>query len=388
MERRTFLKMMLGGSAILPLASCARRLSPVANLIDLLNSGAPEVTLTAAVTRLDDPYTLDHPVKINGDGKQLIIGQGGKLTYQPNWPGQCVIDNAQLGFVRMGINAQERGIVAKAGLELTNNDVTINCLRAAGPNLNTYTPAWLVDVDAPSNCGPVIMKGNKVRGLYPYGGGFVFGRNMTGVEAFVAEDNDLERCHGTFQLTYGRYADFRRNSMRRCSWGNFVTGAYDDVTIEDNSTITPGDGAAGDSITIGNGNRIKIRRHTSVGGSCYGFLLQPSGGTLDNVDIEDCSIIGHLTSAIYAAGPIGNLAVRGSVMGFNGGWGIAATQINAMSVNDNLFLHNADHDAAPQHLFWNGVNIASWSGNKRGSQYTSAYPPVADGKYPYVDYPL
>jgi len=374
-----------------------------ANLVDLLQDtpANDELTLTEE-THLHTPYTRQHGVRINRNGKKLWLTQ--PLTFAPLNPAETMklLGPGPIQWTKANAG-NERALIMKGGFEIEDAQVLLDVSRS-GSNLSFSAPAWLIEIDAPDACAPARIDGVSASGNFQYGAGFLNGKQCAGLEALEVAGGPLRYIHGGIILVGARHTRIKHVATQHVSWTSFFANLFEDLEFFYTSASISGDGTSGDGMMIGSGNGLRVIGHRNKFGSCYGGLVKPDANIpLVNALFENCDFSAGLTAGFFGQGysasqRIEGLTITGCQFAYNGGRAVQLRNVNGLRVMFNEFCHNnnsnlddgsqiafVDANNMPTSNALANVHVAEWHHNSRVKQYGTEFsPPVEDYKLPYV----
>lgn len=317
---------------------------------------------------IDRPITITSDVLVDGPGR-LVIEQDGGIIVDG---GDVTIAGIEIEW-RAGSDPVRPAIEQRGGkLSLVDNRIIIRITpQRADPQASGAQ--WFLRVEGQFRGGSLIVDGNDVNGQIRYGAGFLHASNLTNFSPVSITRNSVAKVHGGIYLSAPVKAEVFGNRLDRVTYGNIVLDEAEKTVVEMNSIIVPGDGTAGDGMTIAGGIDNVIRGNRIMFGSCYGIQVLPGSDGVDNLEIDDNVIAGGITSAIMVRGeadkPVRGLNITRNVINSNRGWALFADFVTNLRFEDNAVSDNAARDGF-QHLLGE-VSLSRWSGNVSATRYTN-----------------
>ena len=159
-------------------------------------------------------------------------------------------------------------------------------------------------------------------------------------------NNQIDGFTGVFIAHYLRTFSISHNRFEH-NYGQNIMVSGQNITIESNSVLFPGNGGNGDGISVfGHLQHARIARNTIRDGSCYGIWVQAS--TIRNVTIMDNTISGGVTGGIHFSAPVhlpivamDTIQVTKNMLSRNKGFGISVDEgMYGITLIDNALWDN------------------------------------------------
>jgi hypothetical protein len=335
-----------------------------------------------AGVRIDEILTIAAPLRILGRKRPIVIGPRGGLRIELPEAEQLVVSDVVLFWDRgEAVRPSAPALCLLSGhIRLEDSQVYSNVKRtsedyALQQELARNSPAsWLIKAGEGTQATRhrIELVGNTFTNVWWYGCGLLSFETPTRYAQARVENNVIENHHGGVYLVRGEDARIQGNILRRVSFGNLVVGGSR-VTVSRNQLIAPGNGTAGDGITVDAIEDSLIERNVIVRGSCYGISFK---STAKRVVVRNNLIAGGVTTAIHIRAlekgvpRSEDLRVEENILLGNRGWGLAALGVDGLTVRGNVFQDNKPGRDA-QHYFQD-VEQLTWEDNVTADGFTAA----------------
>lgn len=295
--------------------------------------------------------------------------------------------------------------VANGNLDLDNTQVNIQT-----KNLPQHPQTQSLQNMIQVGQGSVVLHNNTFSIDNPFTAGLLITSANIPTTGFNITGNTFNRFHGVLYLITSDNSVITGNTFNQNSYGHIVIFGNQSL-IDSNSIYFSGNYNQGNSIDIVDSNNITIKNNFLFTPTCHGIYVINSS----NMVINHNRITGGITYAmnlftnpesmkehdnyllpfrnIKALNHVGstNISVTHNYMSQNR-YGIAATDISNLTINDNTFIQRFSDDASRQ--FWTNNNVLlqnvsnlTWGNNLYKEAYTQEINGDNSKSSQFVPYP-
>ena len=339
---------------------------------------------------------------------QTIIVQPNTVIYQPKTYSNVTLDMSQGSFVVINNatltieNSTVQGTLSVdnpvlitvdgGNIKLSNNKVMVNASSLPQHPL-TQSMQYVMKVGQ----GNVNLENNSFSVNQPFAAGLLITTEGVYTTGFSIVGNKFHHFHGAVYLINSNNAVVKDNVFLANSYGNLVL-IGDNGQIIHNSITFSGHDHLGDSMDIIDSNNVLIKKNLLTNPTCHGIYILNS----HDLQIDDNRIDGGITYAVniesipaaLTASAIANNAYLQKIVAnykvnhiisdkitisnnyiSQNRYGIAATDVDALTVQNNYFIQRFNQDSSRQ--FWtnnsilfNQVTNLNWTNNFYKEAYT------------------
>jgi hypothetical protein len=272
-------------------------------------------------------------------------------------------------------------------LVMNTNQVNITASNIP-PHPTTQSLQYVIQVAQ----GKINLSNNTFTINQPYSAGFLITTSSIPTTGIKLTGNNISNFHGVFYLISSDNVSITNNLLNTNSYGNIVVMG-NNGTITGNTITFSGNDRLGNSMDIINSNTMNISQNLLLTPTCHGIYILNS----NNVLINGNQVFGGITYAInllsnpevsekdeyvtklFTSLPIKKLAASNIVISNNfmsqNRYGIAATDISNLTVNNNVFIQRFSDAASRQfwtnnHILLQNVTGLTWTNNLYKEAFT------------------
>lgn len=291
-------------------------------------------------------------------------------------------------------------------LVLENNQVRI---KTEGLTEHPLTQA--LEYFLQTGLGDLVIKGNTFKIDQSFTAGFMLANSIIATRGFQITNNKFSNFHGVIYLIGSDDALIKDNVFYRNSYGHIVVMGNNNQIIH-NKIFFPGGYHLGNAIDLINATNITIKDNFLFTPTCHGLYILNSHG----LNIDHNQIYGGITYAIYIitqpestssytrflASLVKNNKLRGKMSDHititrnymsQNRFGLAATDVNDLTVKDNIFIQRFSDNEARK--FWTDNNVLlrnvtqlTWENNLYKEAYSQAINGDDSHSSSFVPFPI
>lgn len=312
------------------------------------------------VTQAENIVGNRHAIHFVGSGQILIVMADPRSTF--------TVDGAAIDWYRdpnVSPGSLDCFLALNGNFSFKNNTVASHVVADSPTDPLWYDKGaknWFMRLgSSTTNVTSLVVQNNTFTNENQYAAGLLMMSGRTYVGNIRIEDNSISNFHGAIYVSHALGASIDDNRLFRNSLGNIVVTDAKTSQISNNMIELPGNGTTGDGMTLGGLDQDVVRNNTIINGSCYGiWVMQGSSRTT----FYRNTIHGGITDAVCIAGSgvFSDIRIIENTLTDQHGNAVSATNVNGLTLVDNVIGGNHSWATGRQHLFVNVTGLSA-SGN-------------------------